>query len=306
MTLRLHRPHPIPFLRAWLFLVLISVFGLSAVNATSTVAQEGPFPVRRGDPTVKVYDAAGILTKGEENSLQSDATRASTLGIDFLVYTRLTLDTPEQSQAFADRLRTEWKIESSPGADDGIVFLLAVDPSSSHASRVVVSVGPNALPIRQLSVEVFNRIVTDEMTPNLERGEFGMSLYYGTRRLLNFAEYTPPDPEPRTTTQKLLGGMGNVFAVGTVLVAIGGWFAAPMLLERRQTLRPARRTIVAYGLAVAAIAILTGLLGILGRSAFASLIALTAVIWAGGLLPLVAPVIMSSDPQDIETGGARA
>jgi uncharacterized membrane protein YgcG len=286
--------------------ILAASLLLAGLLTSPAFGQEVELPERRGDREIRVYDTAGILTDGEESGLQSDLVRASRLGLEMLVYTRMSSDSDETAQQFADALREQWGVTTGPEADDGIVFLLNVSPGDPEANDVYISKGEHALPIRQLDEATFEHIVDDEMRPAVANGEFTTALYYGVRRVLNYAEYSPPDPEPLSSTQRQFGMLGRIAGAVTAQLAIIGYILVPIMTQGRLSPWLSRRALTWYALVVGGLGIAIGLIGIIGRDAFASLTGLAAVTWAGAGVPLLASWIApGEDDSSNEAGPAR-
>ncbi len=243
-----------------------------------------------------MYDEANVLTSEEVESLERELARARTLGVEILVYTRKSPDTPEQSQSFADQLRIEWGVESSVGADDGLVYLVNIQDADSlmidtgvsgRAPSVVASSGANTLPIRQMNQETLQNVVDEEMNPSLLDGDFNLSILYGVRRVINFAEYSPPDPAPLSAIQNRLNSVSWFLVAGLAQVVVIGYFVVPVIREKRLTLVPTTRSLGIYAVTIGSCSVLVGIVSIAGRNPVGSLTALAAVIWAGCAVPLL-------------------
>ncbi|MBA3275268.1 MAG: hypothetical protein H0T72_05695, partial [Chloroflexia bacterium] len=85
----------------------------SVPEVSSAIFQTADLPERPADPDVRVYDRADLFTQKQETSIETDLRRASGLGVEMLIYTRISTDSLEESQAHADRLGAEWAVESS-------------------------------------------------------------------------------------------------------------------------------------------------------------------------------------------------
>jgi uncharacterized membrane protein YgcG len=260
---------------------------VSASQQTQT-QQDGTVPERKDDRSVRVYDTARLLTDDEVTSFERDMARARSLGIEMLVYTRRSADTGQQSQAFADALRTDWGVESDPAADDGIVYLLTINPTDPERSTVTVSTGANTLPIRQLDQAALQAVVDDDMMPRVGDKEYADALYFGVRRVLNFAEYSPPEPAPRTSRQDALNTAANILVAVLVQVTVIGYILVAVIRERRIALVPERHSLAIYAVSIGALAVVTGIIAIAGRNPAGSLVALAVTMWAAFGVPLLA------------------
>lgn len=271
--------------------------GGSPRGGTMAPAQAAAFPERNPNREGAVYDTVDILTTAEEKSIQTDITRASGLGLEMLVYTRMSEQSEAESQVFADRLNAEWDIESTPGANDGLVYLLTVNPIDPATNSIVVSAGAATLPIRQFDQAALTQVLDTEMAPELAEGEFGRALQYGLRRVLNAMEYSPPAPEPLTSLQEGLHKAANIAGAMLLQFAVVGYIAIALIRERRFTLAPGSRTLSIYAVCLGASSSLVGIISIAGRNAFGSLTALLLLILAACFLPLVIGAVRQRDLQ---------
>ena len=286
-----------------LVVLLALLMPIASEPAGAQDAAPVDLPSRRGDRDIRVYDTAGILTPDEEESLESDLRRASRLGIEMLIYTRMSSDPAETQQLYADALRSEWGVTSGPDADDGIVYLLNVSPDNPDENDIYISRGENALPIRQLDDERLREIVETEIRPAVDEGRFSYAFYYGVRRVLNYAEYSPPNPPSLSGTQEQVGMIARVLAAIAGQVAIIGYVVAPVFTHRRLSLLLPRTSLAWYALIVGGLGIVTGLSGIVGRHAFASLMGLALVVWAGGIVPALSRWLAPKDQREIDAVG---
>lgn len=249
--------------------------------------QGDDFPERNPNRPGAVYDTVDILTSAQEKAIQTDINRASGLGIEMLVYTRMAAESAADSQVFADRLTAEWNVASSEGANDGLVYLITVNPMDPDTNSVVVSAGEAALPIRQLDQDALQQILMAEMMPEVADGEFNTALQYGIRRVLNAMEYSPPDPEPLTSLQASLSTFANILGAALLQFAILGFFIVTIVRERRFTIAPTPVTQAIYAVCLALASIGVGIIAIAGRNAFGSLTALATLIIAACVVPLL-------------------
>jgi len=240
-------------------------------------------PGREGN----VYDTVDILTESQEDSIQNDLDRASWLGVEILVYTRMSDDSAAESQDFADQLNAQWNIESADGANDGIVYLVTVNPADPESNSIAISTGDQALPIRQLDRTTLQEILETEMAPAIDEGEFNTAIQYGVRRVLNYREYTPADVAPLTDMQQTFNTAASILGAGLVQVAIYGYFLVPIVRERRMTVVPSSRSLAVYAVTLSIASVITGLVAIVGRHAWSSLAALGLLIVATCLIPLL-------------------
>ncbi len=239
--------------------------------------------------TNTIYDQAGILTERQASTLHGELLRLRTLGVPTVIYIRSTSD--ESDQTSADDMRVNFGVESSSGADDGLLYLLTVDASGSEASTFEVSSGANTYPIRQLDGPRMDQIVADDVLPNVHTGEAYLGLAFVVRRTINLAEYSPPDPPALTSIQEALQTPLNIAAALLVQITVIGYLLVPVIRERRLTLLPGPRSLVEYGIAIAALAVLVGAAGILGRNPMSALTGLGVLVWASCGVPILHQIV---------------
>ncbi len=284
--------------RALAFCALVLVAAGSASFLTPAAAQTAPvlplaslqadaFPERNPNREGGVYDTVDILTTAQEKSIQTDITRASRLGVEMLVYTRMSDESLEESQAFADRLNAEWGVESSEGASDGLVYLVTVNPLDPDTNSLVISVGKSALPIRQLDGTGLQRILETDIAPEVADGEFNTAIQFGIRRVLNAMEYSPPSPDPLSAVQQALHTTANILGVALLQLSVLGFFVVTIVRERRFTVVPGAGSLGIYAVCLAVASTIVGVVAIAGRNAFASLTALGVLIVAACFIPLL-------------------
>ncbi len=258
-------------------LVMMIGFALGALLLGSSTAAaphpaiqpdlEEPIPNRAPESRTFVYDEAGVLTETEAERHQFDLDRLFTAGVPAIIFTRRSDDSRTDAVAFADRLRTEWQLESAPGADDGIVILVSLHESSRASNALVLSTGRQALPINQLTSETLQEIYDTEMQPAFRRNEINLALSFGVRRMLYYEGYTPPDPPPLSSGQRTARSLATGVLAFTGLLALAG----PVLSRWRKMSHRRRGFAVLdrwlYSLALPLLLLLAGGLAVHGRSA---------------------------------------
>lgn len=239
----------------------------TSFHASLQATPDDSIPPRAPESTTFVYDEARVLASTEVERHQFDLGRLWEAGIPTIIYTRRSNDSREQAVAFADRLREEWALESSPGADDGIVMLVSLHESSRAENALVLSIGANALPINQLTSETLQEIRDREMQPAFRRNEINLALSFGVRRMLYYEGYTPPDPLPLTDRQLTARALAPGALLLTGLLAL----VTPLIQRRRAPSRNRWRSILRsrglYRAGIAGLLTLASGLALYGRSA---------------------------------------
>lgn len=219
-------------------------------------------PPRAPESKTYVYDKAGVLAEAEAERHQFDLDRLWHAGIPTVIYIRRSDDSRREAVAFADRVREKWALESSPGADDGIVLLVSLNNAEPVKNSLVLSTGLHALPINQLTSDTLREIQDTEVQPAFRRNEINLALSFGVRRILYFEGYTPPDPPPLTDRQL------TARAIAPSAMLLAGAIALLGPLVQRGRAAPTRRR--SRGVYLATIAVLLTLsagLALYGRTA---------------------------------------
>lgn len=223
--------------------------GRAGLDANSILGRAGG---RRTLLDRTVYDPYRLLTSEQREAIENDANRLERSGVPILVYVRISEASDEQTREFADRLLDEWSVESSPGADDGMVVLVSMGVAERRSGELTIRTGANALPEHGLSTATVARIADDEMAPRLDRGQIYSALQTGLRSFLYLVFYFPEPAEPPSESERQLAGILSWLApsLGSIalLSLIGSWFIQH---TRRGLRRPWNRRwlIAAFGLA---------------------------------------------------------
>jgi hypothetical protein len=201
-----------------------------------------------------VADGANLLDEGQEESAVADTRRLNEVGIPAQVATELVVSTPEEAQLRADQIRLQQAIESSPGADDGIVVYAAVNPYDRSRVFVAISVGANALPHGGLTRADIDDIVSTIVVPQLTSGHPARAIVFSIRDMIYRDLYTPPAGEPLAGRVRT---MHDVITWGAPVVAIVAVGIASRRIGKVSTFRQAAVLLAplllgAIGLAVVA------------------------------------------------------
>lgn len=207
-------------------------------------------PDLRPTTTTFFYDENGLFDGDQRAALERDAQLLQSTGIPIVVYVRVvTADQAAkgESRAFADAIRREWKVESAPGADDGLVLLFSWVPQQPLASSTVQSFSEHTFDGSALSPDIIAETISTSVSSLVEQGHPFDALIYLMRETRYTGIYAPPPPAPLEGTAKTLHG---VLAWAAPVAAIG---AGIVLLARTVAFwrrRPAQRDIVAIVAAI--------------------------------------------------------
>lgn len=234
-----------------------------------------------------VIDSTGTLTERQISTLDGDIRRLNELGLPMLVYMRSADESVSNDQAFAEEVLAVWETEFGEGPRNQVVVLVTVDEATPSNSTITYASGEDAFPIRQLTAEGYRAILSDEASPPLQDGNTYLSLAYAVRKAINFAEYSPPSPEPLSEVQSWFQQPLNILAAVLVQTALALYVLIPAMLERRLTLVPSPRAMTVYVIATSTMAVVVGALGVLDRNRASALAGLGVFLLATVIFPLV-------------------
>ncbi len=194
-------------------LVLIAV--CVGTPPTPATGQDVPFT----PSWYMVVDRANLLDEGQERSAIDNAWRLNMIGTPTQVVTELAQSTPELAGQRASELRLANAIETSPGADDGILVYAAVNPADRSIVEVAISTGVNAVPRGGLTAESVVGIRTGIVAPQLLAEHPARAVVYSLREMHYLQIFAPPPVEPlegwRSTLHSIVPFAGPVVSAMT-------------------------------------------------------------------------------------------
>ena len=170
---------------------LWAVFALLLAVSAGTGHAQGALPTLLADPD--------LFSEGEWNGLQRDADLAQRSGVP-VMFAIIEGDgtSAGSAQRFADEYRAEHGVETTAGADDGIVFLVHWVPGNPAQSTVVYSAGSHAFETTGLNDTTIQAYIDDVVTPMLHNGQLFDASAYLMRYTRQTSLYVPPPvPEVR-------------------------------------------------------------------------------------------------------------
>ena len=202
-----------------------------------------------------VNDHAGVLDENQERSAINDTYRLNVDGIPTQVVTENVELNQAQANARAEELRISHGIESAPGADDGVLLYLAVDPGDRRSMTMALSAGANALPVNGLTATTLQETLDDIGYHQIAEGKPARAIVYSLREMIYLEQYVPPAVEPVTGFAKTLQA---VLMIVAPLAAIGGIAWMFRSLKSSAALgKPEPLTLIACGLIALGIVLLS-------------------------------------------------
>lgn len=233
--------------QASLLLAIVALVTIVASLVAPTAAQDvdppdpGPEPAAIGEPVApltdkRVYDMANLLNNEQEASIESDANRLARHGIPNVVVVHFSTLSPEEAGAFAAEIRRQWGVESSPGADDGLVLLVSINDTEENQGIVTtLSWGDNALPHYGVTSATAADIKRAWLDRYIDGGNLFEGIVFALRRLIYHSIYDPAPQAPLTGARADIGAImpaaGIALAAGAL--ALAGWCWSPQGRQRR-------------------------------------------------------------------------
>ena len=209
-----------------------------------------------------VEDPLGVLSDENASELADDAHRLTAHGIPAMFIIRESSRSREQSVIDAERLRLENALETTPGADDGLLFLVT-RPEGRGGTRgsrqsmfLTISPGANTLPKGGLNEASLQEVQDRFIRPRLRFGLLADGLRVGIRKIIYLETYYP-DPLPpltslQSTAQSTLGVIAPLVSVASLGSVVAAWRNRTRRFRSR---RSANRTRYVSALALAGFAI---------------------------------------------------
>lgn len=207
------------FIRA-LGIIAVCLFMLSNSNPGITQSQPDPRP----DTLPFFYDQSDVYDEGQTATLSRDAQLLQSTDIPVVVYVRTVSDVEartDPAQSFADAIRRDWNVESSPGANDGLVLLYSHVSDNPQASTVVASWGATTFANNGLTPEYIGKVLDGDVRSLLDDDHPFEALVYGMREIRYAGIYFPPPPAPLEGAARVLHNAINWIGPALVLIMAG-------------------------------------------------------------------------------------
>lgn len=215
----------------------------------------------------RVDDPHRILTLEQRVELADDAQRLTNHGLPTIIVLRESTAPRALSQDDADKLRLDRGVESSPGADDGMVMLVTINPSFPRSSSIVFSFGENALPKGGLTRASVEDVYERAMLPRLQRNRLYSALRVGIRQIIYLETYIPEARPPLTSSQQTLREAVDLLGPLVLVGSAAGFLLTGRSLPRSQSFAGKRRSMfVRTALIVGLGAVLLFGLAVIARS----------------------------------------
>jgi uncharacterized membrane protein YgcG len=191
----------------------------------------------------RVDDPQKILKLDQRIELADDAQRLTDHALPTIIVLRESTAPREESQAYADRLRIDRGVESSKGADDGMVMLVTFNPYFPRSSSIVFSFGQNALPKGGLTVASAEDVYQRAMLPRLKKNRLYNAIHVGIRQIIYLETYIPEAQPPLTDPERKLRGAVNVLGPLVLVGSAAGFVLTGRSPSRSRSSASRRRSV---------------------------------------------------------------
>src|SRR5580765_3376709 len=135
--MRRHLRVRLTFVSLLLVMMLAGALAITAVPARAATHNTCDGRVAARD----IYDCAGILSASDIALLETHAKAVEQAGAPVVVYLQVKDATYDETYDDAGNLMERWNVESQPGAHDGLVIFLNLQPGNEHHGQVALYAG---------------------------------------------------------------------------------------------------------------------------------------------------------------------
>lgn len=182
--------------RPYLNAAIGPILGLLALLAVAgpVLAQDAPEGFGSPESGRRVYDRTGLLTPDEIASIERAAAAVAATGAPTIVYLQAEDADRDETERGAKALMDAWAVESAPGADDGLVVLLNLDPDDLRDGEVWIEGGTAHTDGGNLPPSELVRILDDAVLPELRDDQTAAGIAAGLDQVANSLRFGPPPP----------------------------------------------------------------------------------------------------------------
>jgi uncharacterized membrane protein YgcG len=189
--------------------------GFVLTSPVLVLADDG-FGTRQADR--HVYDNAAVLALAELDTLEKQAAGMDQVGAPTVVYLRFKGADTATTQQDARDLMDAWRVESSPGARDGLVLLLNLKPDDRRHGSAALVAGAHHVNDGRLNVDRLQAIYDNQMKPRLVAGDLAGAI----SSALDKAAADLRQPRSATKSDEELSRVEIGVAMAVILVAVLG------------------------------------------------------------------------------------
>ncbi len=186
-----------------------------------------------------VYDRADVLTADEEADLEQRAAAVEQAGAPVVVYLQARKADYEQTEQDAADLMEIWDIQSAPGAHDGLVIFLNLDPDDPKHGQFSIFAGAKHFQNGNLPESELKRISDQVVLPKLKSGDIAGGIAAALDTAAQSLTHGPPPPPPLSPIAQAAADVssGPVSLANVLAVLLAAMLSLPVFQAWRN--RPA-------------------------------------------------------------------
>jgi uncharacterized membrane protein YgcG len=207
-----------PVLRtAALLVALVCLAALLLASCAST-----PPLQRFGEPVSgkRVYDRVGILTPAEIADLELRAAAVGRAGAPTVVFLQARDASQDETVQDGRDLMQAWKIESAPGARDGVTIFLNLEPDNKRHGQAAIIAGQKWNEKGILTDRENQRIYDDVMAPLLKDEKTAAGVAAGLDAIAHDLTFGPPPPSAAQRIADWLAGWPLISLAGLLILTL--------------------------------------------------------------------------------------
>lgn len=234
--------------RTLVSLLLLATLLAGVLPAAAQPAERDRLAPVTPEPPPYAAFPPGILSQGDTDTVAAVVREARAFGVPLAVRVIAVptvlapLGVGDMPQRITQQLADEWlagePVESSEGADDGILLLVVIPRDDHTRTTAAFATGAHALPQNGLTRERLDSIVRDVMTPRFAANSIGFGVNEGVATLSYENLFLPSPRLELTENQETLQRVTNLLLA--TITALGALAAFGVVLWLRA--RASRRT----------------------------------------------------------------
>ena len=215
--------------------IAMAFFLIVCIATPSALARDDLAPVVPKEASFTAQPAK-LLSATESSDVKRIVDDARTFGLPFAVRVVSVSAVPQsgESQSAANRLYADSPVESTSGADDGLLLLVQVPESNPSLTTAAFTHGAKFFPRGGVTQERLDSTLANVMIPLFQKGKVGTAVVTGTSWVAYDQLFLPSPRLERTNGQKWLARIADIPLLA-IMVAAGILYAGWALAVHRRT-----------------------------------------------------------------------
>ncbi|WP_040668247.1 DUF2207 family protein [Nitrolancea hollandica] len=178
-----------------------------------------------------VYDRAGVLTAGEQADLERRAGAVERAGAPVVVYLQARKANYQQTEQDAADLMEAWDIQSAPGAHDGLVIFLNLNPGDLKHGQFSIFAGAKHFQNGDLPESELKRISDQAVLPKLRAGDIAGGIGAALDAAAHSLTAGPLPPAPLSPVEQAarVAASGPVSLLNVLAVLLAALLSLPLV-----------------------------------------------------------------------------